>query len=53
MGCVVPILIRLAALKWFSPTPSSVGTAELSSGIGPENRAAFPEGQKLRRTFVI
>jgi hypothetical protein len=32
---------------------SSVGTAELSPGIGPGNRAAFPEGQKLRRTFVI
>jgi len=39
--------------RWFSPTPFSVGTAELSPGIGPENRAAFPEGQKLRRTFVI
>jgi hypothetical protein len=34
-------------------TPSSVGTAELSPGIGPGNPAAFPEGQKLRPTFVI
>jgi len=39
--------------RWSSPTRSSVGTAELSPGIGPENRAAFPAGQKLRRTFVI
>jgi hypothetical protein len=39
--------------RWFSPTQYSVGTAELSLGIGPGNRAAFPEGQKLRRTFVI
>jgi len=39
--------------RWFSPTRSSVGTAKLSPGIGPENRAAFPEGQKLRPTFVI
>jgi hypothetical protein len=28
-------------------------TAELSPGIGPRNRASFPEGQKLRPTFVI
>ena len=28
-------------------------TAKLSPGIGPENRAAFPAGQKLRPTFVI
>jgi hypothetical protein len=41
------------AYKWLSPTPSSVGTAELSPCIGPENRAAFLEGQKLRPTFVI
>jgi hypothetical protein len=34
------------------PDTVSVGTAELSPGIGTENRAAFPEGQKLRRTFV-
>jgi hypothetical protein len=39
--------------RWFSATPFSVGTAELSPGIGPENRAAIPAGQKLRRTFVI
>ena len=39
--------------RWFSPTPFSVGTAELSPGIGPENRAAIPAGQKLRGTFVI
>jgi hypothetical protein len=39
--------------RWFSPTRFSVGTAELSPGIGPENRAAFPAGQKLRPTFVI
>jgi hypothetical protein len=38
--------------RWFSPTQSSVGTAELSSGIGPGNRGAFLEGQKLRPTFV-
>jgi dipeptidyl aminopeptidase/acylaminoacyl peptidase len=30
---------------WFSPTRSSVGTAELSPGIGPGNRAAFPEAR--------
>jgi hypothetical protein len=41
------------ACEWLSPTPSSVGTAELSLGIGPGNRAAFPEGQRLRPTFVI
>jgi transposase InsO family protein len=28
--------------RWFSPTPFSVGSAELSPGIGPENRAAIP-----------
>ena len=28
--------------RWFSPTRSSVGTAELSPGIGPGNPAAFP-----------
>src|SRR5436853_7204394 len=39
--------------RWFSPTRSSVGTVELSPGIGTENRAAFPEGQKLQPTFVI
>ncbi|PYU22979.1 MAG: hypothetical protein DMG32_16950 [Acidobacteria bacterium] len=39
--------------RWFSPTRSSVGTAELSPGIGLGNRAALPEGQKLPRTFVI
>jgi len=39
--------------RWFSPTRSFVGTAEPSPGIGPENRAAFAEGQKLRPTFVI
>ena len=39
--------------RWFSPTLFSVGTRELSPGTGPENRAAFPAGQKLRRTFVI
>jgi hypothetical protein len=39
--------------RWFSPTPFSVGTAELSPGNGPGSRAVFPEGQKLRRTFVI
>src|SRR5207253_5800399 len=27
--------------SWFSPTRSSAGTAELSPGIGPENRDAF------------
>jgi len=41
------------ACKWLSPTPYSVGTAELSPGIGPENRTAFREDQKLRPTFVI
>jgi hypothetical protein len=39
--------------RWFSPPQYSVGTAKLSSGIGPGNRAAFPEGQKWQRTFVI
>ena len=34
-------------------TQSFVGTAELSPGIGQGNRAAFPDGQKLPRTFVI
>ena len=38
--------------RWFSPTRSSVGTAERSPGIGPGNRGAVPEGQKLQRTFV-
>jgi hypothetical protein len=37
-------------MQQISPTRSSVGTAELSPGIGPGNRAVFPEGQKLRRT---
>jgi hypothetical protein len=39
--------------RWFSPTRSSVGTAELLPGIGLGNRAAFLEGRKLPRTFVI
>ena len=39
--------------RWFSPTRSSVGTAKLSPRIGPENRATFPAGPKLRPTFVI
>src|SRR5271169_985845 len=38
--------------RWFSPPRSSVGTAELSPGIGPGNHGAIPEGQKLQRTFA-
>ena len=40
-------------LQMVKPATSSVGTVELSPGIGPGNRGAIPEGQKLRRTFVI
>src|SRR6516162_2134522 len=40
-------------LEMVQPTPFSVGTAELSPGIGPENRAVIAAGQKLRGTFVI
>ena len=32
--------------RWLSVTRSSDGTAGLSPGIGPGNRAAFPEGQQ-------
>jgi hypothetical protein len=38
--------------RCFSPTRSFVGTVERSPGIGPGNRGAGPEGQKLQRTFV-
>jgi hypothetical protein len=40
------------ACRWFSPPRSSVGTVELSPGIGPGNRGAIPEGQKQPRTFA-